>query len=165
LRDAVRDAPNLADLYESSAVLEPLAKYSKFAERVHEMSLKRKTRDFRHIEVIVHWGDTGTGKTRGPYDEGAYKWNPENVEWWDGYDGEPVLLIDEFYGQIKPARLLTLLDGYQCRLPVKCKFTYAQWEKVYITCNVHPDSWYPDVPERVKAAIQRRISKVVHFDK
>ena len=163
LRNACVKATCLSDIIADDANVTALAKYGKFAERVHTAALKKRTRDFRHVEVIVHWGKTGTGKTRLPYGEGAFKWNPEGNEWWDGYDGEEVLLIDEFYGQIKPSRLLTILDGYQCRLPIKGGFTYAQWTKVYITCNVPPQDWYSNVPEEVRLAIERRISHVREF--
>lgn len=141
-----------------------LAKYPRLESRLKAARDKELTRSFRSITVVVNWGDTGTGKTRGPYEEGAFIWHPSSPEWWDGYDGEEMILIDEFYGQLKPDRLLALLDGYQCRLPVKGAFTYAKWTKVYITSNQKPEDWYGEaVPDSVKAALMRRISQVVHF--
>jgi len=165
LRDACENAVALSDIITEDSVVVPLAKYQRFAQMVHTSALKKRTREFRKLQVIVHWGKTGTNKTRIPYDEGAFVWEPSTPEWWDGYDGEEILLIDEFYGQLKPARLLHLLDGYQLRLPIKGGFTYAQWTKVYITSNVPPEEWYKDIPEQVKEALARRITLVKEFKK
>lgn len=90
-------------------------------------------------------------------------WQASTPEWWDGYDGEETLLIDEFYGQLKVSRMLALLDGYQCRLPVKGNFTYAQWTKVYITSNTKASEWYTNIPVQVSDALQRRISDEIEF--
>lgn len=165
LRDACESAVALCDIITKDDVVVPLAKYQRFAQMVHTSALKARTREFRKLQVIVHWGKTGTNKTRIPYDKGAFVWEPSAPEWWDGYDGEEILLIDEFYGQLKPARLLHLLDGYQLRLPIKGGFTYAQWTTVYITSNVPPEEWYKDIPEQVKEALARRITCVKEFKK
>lgn len=163
LRDACENAVALCDIIREDALVVPLAKYQRFAQMVHTSGLKKRTREYRELEVVVRWGATSTGKTRVPYEEGAYMWCPDQVEWWDGYDGEEILLIDDFYGQIKVARMLHLLRGYQCRLPIKGGFTYAQWQKVYITSNTHPMMWYnawEKIPNQVKDAFFARISTV-----
>ena len=165
LRDACEEAGSLTDIIKDENNVDALAKYQNFAKMVFQAAQKKKTREFRKLEVIVNWGDTGLGKTRGPYDEGAFKWEPSTPEWWDGYDGEEILLIDEFYGQLRPSRLLALLDGYQLRLPIKGGFTYARWTKVYISSNVPPDDWYKDVPDKVKQALMRRITTIKEFRK
>ena len=163
LRDACENAVALSDIIKEDDIVVPLAKYQRFAQMVHSASLKKRTREYRDLEVIVRWGCTSTGKTRLPYEEGAYMWCPNSVEWWDGYDGEEILLIDDFYGQIQVARMLHLLRGYQCRLPIKGGFTYAQWQKVYITSNTLPEHWYNSwekIPAEVKDAFFARITTV-----
>jgi len=141
-------------------------KYQRAYSRLKEMKEKKASRAFRHLNVIVHWGYTGTWKTRIAYDLGGHIWKPSAPEWWNGYEGEEIIIIDEFYGQMRAARFLSLLDGYQCRLPTKGGFTYARWTTVYITSNVHPDDWYAGkIPESVKQAMMRRIKKVVYFPK
>ena len=165
LRDAAKDARTTGDLIDNDEVVGAYARYGRMAREIIERESKKRTREFRTLEVIVHWGKTGTGKTREPYELGAFKWEPASPEWWDGYEGESILLIDEFYGQLKPSRLLGLLDGYQLRLPIKGGFTYAAWTKVYITSNKDPRDWYSsDVPEEVRNALFRRITQIKHFD-
>lgn len=163
LRDACEGAKALCDIIADDKNVVALAKYGRFAQLCHSSALKRKTRPFRDLEVIVRWGKTSTGKTRGPYEEGAFMWCPDSIEWWDGYDGEELLLIDDFYGQVKVARMLHLLRGYQCRLPIKGGFTYAMWNKVYITSNTDPDEWYNSwekIPDDVKDAFFARVTAI-----
>lgn len=142
-----------------------LAKYPRLETRLKASFLKESTREFRKLEVIVHWGDAGTGKTRKPYEEGAYVFDDYEHGWWDGYDGEPIILLDDFYGGIKWSYFLRLLDGYQCRLKVKGGFTYAQWTKIYITSNKHPSEWYKHFDGVIPPELDRRITDIIHFKK
>ena len=141
--------------------LNHLAKYPRLRNELRMDYLKEATRDFRQVQVIVHWGEAGTGKTRKPYEEGAYIFDDYDNGWWDGYDGESVICFDDFYGGIKFNYLLRLLDGYQMRLKIKGGFTYAQWSKVYITSNQKPENWYA---RGLTSALARRITDVVHFN-
>ncbi len=166
LRDTIRQKRCLSDLLDNDSLIETLAKYPRYAEKVHQASLKASTRAYRHIEVTVHTGRTGCGKTRIPYDLGAYMWAPpekDKGEWWCDYDGEDILLIDEFYGQMSIAWFLRITQGYQQKLPIKGGHTFARWTKVYITSNVDPMDWYTNVPAEVEEAFQRRIESIVVF--
>jgi len=164
LRDAVNDKRKFVDIADDDELLPVLAKHHKFEAKLRAAYERRDSLSFRTVNVEVLWGTTGTGKTRKAMDAGAFKWSPSaTAEWWDGYEQEPVLLIDEFYGQLKPARLLELLDGYTCRLPIKGGHTYAAWTKVYITSNTDPAGWYQDMKPEVRAALQRRITSSVEM--
>ena len=159
-RDAIKRNADDAELFEEHLPI--LAKYPRLENRLRQSYLKASTREFRNVQVIVHWGDAGTGKTRKPYEEGAYLFDDYENGWWDGYEGESVICLDDFYGGIKYAFLLRLLDGYQCRLKIKGGFTYAQWSKVYITSNKPPSEWYA---KGLTAALSRRINECIHFNK
>ena len=163
LREAVKSKRKFVDIADDDDLLPVLAKHHKFEAKLREAYQQRDSQEFRKVNVEVLWGTTGTGKTRKAVEAGAFKWSPSDPEWFNGYQGEDVLLIDEFYGQIKPGRLLELLDGYSCRLPTKGGFVYAAWTKVFITSNTDPDSWYNDIPPAVKAALQRRITTVTEM--
>nr|QXP07602.1 MAG: replication associated protein [Arizlama virus] len=140
--------------------------YVKYYKGLNE--LKGRLADnkaMRNLEVIVLWGDTGVGKTRYVYDnekiEDIFKLDYDNEHvWFDGYNGEKVLLLDDFYGWIKWTMILNLLDRYPMRLPIKGSFTYAQWTKVYITSNKPPEEWYCIKTE----PLMRRITKVIHME-
>lgn len=42
-----------------------------------------------------HWGSTGTGKTRGVRERFPEAYLKSNTKWWDGYNGEDVVILDE----------------------------------------------------------------------
>ncbi len=98
---------------------------------------KQLRKDFRKVEVIHIYGETGLGKTRKAMEyPNIYKIQGDHLKWWDGYDGEETILIDDYDDQVPITELLCILDGYQLRLPIKCSFTYANWTKVIITSNI-----------------------------
>lgn len=120
-------------------------------------------------EVIVLWGPTGVGKTRDAYikywpDEPHYVWKPSNGNWWDGYDGEKKIIIDEFRGQMTWSDILGLLDRNEYRAPYKGGFVNIQADKFVITSPFPPDRWYKDDDryDRFKQ-LERRITKVIEY--
>jgi len=165
LRDVAMKASSKTELLVNDDAMPSLAKYGRFADMCMMAGLKKRTREFREVEVIIHYGKSGAGKTRKAYETGAHIIDLEKNEWWDGYDGEDTILIDEFDGsQCTLTRMLRLLDGYQCRLPIKGGFTYAQWTKVYITSNLHPDKWLWNGSIEQMRGFERRVTQKVHFD-
>jgi hypothetical protein len=125
-------------------------RYYKGLERLQDKGEK-----WRNIEVKYIWGCSGSGKTRMIMEmDNVYKIDPP-YKWWDGYEGEDILLIDDFQeGQVERGYLLNLLDGYRMRLETKGSHTWAKWTKVFITSNFAPP---------VDRAIQRRIGIVTHL--
>lgn len=118
------------------------------------------------IKVIILFGETGSGKTRRAYtkDPSLFKLDKSsstNAVWFDGYEGQKTLLIDDFYGWIPWCSLLNYLDVYPVRLPVKGSHTYAAWERVYITSNAPWTEWYKTIVDQ--SALDRRIHKIVNF--
>lgn len=123
---------------------------------------KKKAKEFRKLEVLVYWGATGTGKTRKAISFPDHYKMPltGNKVWYDGYNGEDTLIIDDFHGGIKYTDFLNILDGYELQCPVKGSFVWALWNRVIITSNKPPKDWYQVglTPE-----LDRRITEVIHF--
>lgn len=121
--------------------------------------------EFTPVDVFVYVGATGTGKTRRAIEENTGKYYKltcsGNTLWFDGYAGQEVLIIDEFYGWIKWNFLLQMLDGYKLQLPIKGGFTMKNWKKVIITSNREVEQWYPRVKDI--SPLRRRIKEVVRF--
>lgn len=140
-------------------------KYRQGFRDIAQMAIKDRASTFREIETTVHWGPTDTGKTRSALEQypDAYKIEGDELTWFDGYEGQKELIIDEYDSQIKLTRLLNLLDGYRLRLPIKGGFTYAEWNRIIITSNVDPQEWHPHAKEEHRYALMRRIHKIVHF--
>nr|WAE42297.1 MAG: replication associated protein [Cressdnaviricota sp.] len=131
--------------------------------------LKKYSKSMRpNLEVIVLEGPAGCGKTRYAYEtfgiENIYKLNTNSngTLWFDGYEHESILLIDDFKGWIKYTELLTILDIYPYRCQMKGAYTYAAWDKVLITTNYNVKSWYSEGIE-IKALL-RRISYTKKWD-
>lgn len=141
--------------------------YNRGIEKTKSVILKCVAQNFRKLTVHVYYGKTGTGKTKtaieNSIDKGYFKLDPGNKTWFDGYDSEKVLIIDDFYGWLQFGFLLNILDGYQLRLEIKCGFTYALWDEVYITSNKHPDKWYPGINDLQTKALFRRITEIKEF--
>ena len=139
--------------------------YVKYHHGLRQLELVTQTPPkWRDVVVAVYWGETGTGKTRKAMEENEsiYKMNTSTNGklWFDGYTGEKVLLLDDYYGWIKFGELLTILDGYPYRCEVKGGFTWAKWTKVIITSNKRPSDWYHNMDI---APLRRRINQELFF--
>lgn len=125
------------------------------------LHLKEESKDFRHVEVVLITGPTGCGKTRMAMEQATYKITGGSMKWFDGYEGEKTILIDEYANQLNCTELLPLLDGYQLRIPVKGGFTYACWTKVFITTNLR--ELHESALPAHREALARRISRTVNM--
>lgn len=121
---------------------------------------KQQIPKWRDVEVVLISGPTGCGKTRLAMEDATYKIEGSNLDWWQDYDGEETILIDEYANDLKITNLLNLLDGYKLRLNVKGSHTYARWTKVYITTNLRPDELHAKAIPAHRAALFRRITTV-----
>lgn len=101
-------------------------------------------------EIHIRWGEPGVGKSKYVYDKhkasNIYELNLGDGSggsvWWDGYDGEEVVLINDFDGELGWKYLLRLLDRYPFRLQVKGSHRWRLCKYIYITSNCSPDQWY-----------------------
>lgn len=122
-------------------------------------------------EVIWLWGPTGVGKTRDAYlkywpNEPHYVWQPSNGNWWDGYDGEDKIIMDEFRAQMTWSDLLALTQRNEYRVPYKGGFVQIQASKFIITSPFPPERCYKDDDRYDRyAQLARRITKVVQYTK
>lgn len=145
-----------------------IVRYSRGIERLFNDLRASSIPNFRKVNTSILWGDAGTGKTKFVYDN--HEFNDvyrlrltNNSIWFDGYKGQSVLLIDDFYGQIKFHDMLEYLDGYKFQVPVKGGMVWKNWSNVYITSNKHPKNWYKDFNCMDKREWCRRINNIVHF--
>lgn len=102
----------------------------------------------RSVAVYVFVGPTGTGKSRAANERQPLFRAPIGRRldpvWFDGYIGQPHLVLDDFYGSWPWDLLLRICDRYATDVPVKGGFVPAAWTTVTITSNDPPEHWYPD---------------------
>lgn len=113
--------------------------------------------------VCVRWGDPGTGKTRWVKENFNY-FEPimnESRVWFDGYNGEDTILLDEFkWERYNLEDLLKLCDGYNpVRVETKGGTITLQHTNVFIISNCEPASWYGSLPSQLR----RRIKDIKRF--
>lgn len=114
--------------------------------------------------VNVFWGRTGTGKSRRAWDEageGAYSKCPRS-KFWDGYQDQQHVVVDEFRGGIDVAHLLRWFDRYPVRVEVKGSSRPLAATTLWITSNLDPVLWYPALDEETVQALLRRLT-ITHF--
>lgn len=110
--------------------------------------------------AIVYWGPTGTGKSHRAWDEAgisAFIKMP-STKWWDGYRSQEHVIIDEFRGEISINHMLRWLDKYPCNVEVKGGTLPLYAKRFWITSNLHPNQWYPDLDQGTVEALLRRLT-------
>lgn len=135
----------------------------------YRLSLRNKERAW-HTRCLVLYGPPKTGKSRlaqqiGDAQGGAFwlrKPKQGGTDWWDGYNGQKVVVIDEFYGWLPFDMLCRMLDRYPYQVETKGSMLPFLAELVIFTSNVSPRSWYSDeaVPNDRWQAFVRRMSGV-----
>jgi len=108
----------------------------------------------------VLWGRTGTGKSRAAWEAAgmeAYPKNPRS-KFWDGYKNHRHVVMDEFRGGIDIAYLLIWLDRYPVIVEVKGSSVVLRATHIWITSNMDPRNWYPEVDQETRDALLRRLN-------
>ncbi|QMW69021.1 replication-associated protein [Crucivirus-527] len=149
----------LADEHPASFV-----RYPRAIDRIR--STKRPKRE-DPLSIFLYIGKPGTGKTRRAYELYPDIYAPPIGKdlWFNGYQQEPEVLLDDFSGQLRLVDTLRLLDLYAIQAPTKGGFCWWCPTIIIITTNVHPRDWY-DYSKRndSEIALKRRFTGVLNFD-
>lgn len=121
---------------------------------------------WRDLDVVYIFGQTGSGKTRSVMDEYGYTNCYRVTDYkhpFDTYDGQDVIIFEEFRSSLKHGDMLNYLDGYPLLLPCRYFNRQACFTKVFIITNIPPDGQYLGVDPESRKAFFRRIGKVVEY--
>jgi len=172
-KDAViQEKKRKRDLVEDHAVI--LCKYPRFYADLKSMWRPERKEDFQ-MKVFLLVGPPGCGKTRSVNE--AYQGDMANdlwrspinngTIWFDGYDGHPAVLFDDFVGAASKMGLsefLQLIDRYPQNAPIKGSYIWWEPEVIFITTNIYPRDWYKWEGREVHyRALARRVTAVFDF--
>lgn len=117
-------------------------------------------------QVTCYWGSTGTGKSRTAWEQAGENGYPKDprTKFWDGYRGQENVVMDEFRGGIDVSHMLRWLDRYPVIIEVKGSSTVLYAKRFFITSNLDPRLWYPDIDDETRSALLRRMT-IVYFPK
>jgi hypothetical protein len=120
-------------------------------------------------KAIVYYGESGSGKSRSVAEAAgpdAY-WLPKpngTRAFWDGYEGQEAVVIDEFYGWLPYNFLLRLLDRYPLRVETKGGSVAFTSKVVYFTSNQSPSRWYRNGLRSLKRRLLAPLGNVYRLD-
>jgi hypothetical protein len=122
-------------------------KYGRTLERIQTIALRRRHRSHM-TKGVWYWGKTGVGKSHKVFED--YSWEKCYVkqledEWWDGYTGQEIVILNEFRGQLTIGQLLKLTDRWVENVKQRCKEPVPFLAKeVRVTSCFHPAELYSD---------------------
>ncbi len=121
------------------------------------------------MDIQVYWGPTNCSKTYTAnelYGDSLYRLPPAKGSgtYWDDYQGETTVLIDEMYGnRFAFSFLLQLCDEYPFTVPVHGGAGHQFISKrIVFTSNKKPKKWYKE--QFNYAAFARRITAITHMN-
>ena len=154
----VRDKRTLNQLYDDHPTV-----MTRYGRGIKEYKRLKTSKRDAMTQCIVYYGETKMGKSTTIKEKypGAY-WH-DGSKWFDDYDGEDVLIIDDFYGQLPIWMMLKLINHTPYKVQTKGGHVEFTSRLVVVTSNIHPGDWYSDrVPLHVKDALCRRINHCWH---
>lgn len=160
------DLDDVADLIVEGASTREVAHtypatYIKYHKGIEALKSKmfepRKTKP----TVIWRWGETGTGKTRAAFESHESVYIKDGTHWWDGYEQQDAIIIDDFDGKWPFRDLLRLLDHYPYQGQYKGGYIHINSPTVYITCDRPPSML--GYGEKELSQLLRRINQVIEI--
>lgn len=114
-------------------------------------------------QVYIRWGSPGSGKTTWCMSRlkgQSYYKKPAHNKWWDDYNYEPAIFIDEFNAVkdgLPEEQFKNMLDPWFGAFRVESKggSMLINPKEVFITTNMDPWTWYngcPGLARRLEAA-------------
>lgn len=156
--DLIRDGASNREIVETvSSAYKDIDKIERTRSMFRDSDFANKWRD---LEVTYVFGKTGTGKTRTVMEQYGYQNCYRVTDYkhpFDTYDGQDVLIFEEFRGGLKHGDMLNYLDGYPILLPCRYFNRQACYTKVFILTNIPPDAQYRNIDTESQNAFFRRI--------
>lgn len=152
VHEAIQEGKRLRELSDEHG--KTIMRYPSGVREMLRMQQQEEGITKRALRVRLYCGVPGAGKTRAAMREAKLLCNGDMNDvyilddttggkdlWWDGYDGQKCLIIDDYQNWIPISLLKRILDIYPLRLNQKGSSTYARFTDVWITTNLGMDDW------------------------
>ena len=129
------------------------------------------SRTERNVKATYFWGAPRTGKTywltHTRYKFGEFYAVTDWKNPWDSYEGQSVLILDEYDAQANFHTLCQILEGYPLELPARYANKWAAWDEVWIVSNISLDEMLAaygkqGINAKMLPSLSGRISEVIH---
>ena len=112
-------------------------------------------------------GEPGTGKSKTAAEiaaDGSVYYKPRG-EWWDGYEQQNTVIIDDYYGWLKYDEILKICDRYPYSVPIKGGYEQFNSKRIIFTSNEPIEKWYKGdwFGDTQLKALKRRIDTYDNF--
>lgn len=163
--------------YTPDQILDMSLSYRRYEKMIRDAHLRKREKEtpfLREVKVYYHIGRAGSGKSYTAMkllqehgEENIYFMADYETGGLDGYQGQKILFMDEFRGQIRFNEFLKMLQGYKMQFHARYKNVTGLWEEVHITSVLPIENLYQrmvnddrnyDTIEQLK----RRITTVVY---
>lgn len=145
-------------------------KHSNKLDKIREVIQYEKSNYYRNVEAYYIYGESRTGKTFNVVSSckennlSYYRVTDYQRDPFYGYDGEEIIIFDEYHSDFQLNCLLTYLEGYErTQLPSRYRNRYALYKKVYIISNISLDKQYEYADFETRKALYNRIKTITHF--
>ena len=143
MKRALDDGQSEKEIAESDELFAVWAKFGKVIPRYKQLKAEHQ-RNWQ-TEVVVLWGPPGSGKSSRAHAEagpGAFWLSKPSAPgaplYWDGYDGQEHVVIDEFYGWVSRDLMQRLVDRYPLLVQQRGSAAPFVARKIWITSNTPP---------------------------
>lgn len=155
---------SVGSLWDGEDTFPAMVRYSKAFTEYQ----RRKPNPRASVDVTLVVGKAGVGKStfvNTYYPRGPTRYDKEGGHWWDDYDGQQIVFLDEFVGQIPYVEWLKLCDGTvdSFRGQVKGSHVNIAPTTVIMCSNYHPETWWSKCDHVFRPAIYRRFSRVIYI--
>lgn len=159
LKEKIMQGASMTDIIKSD--FDKSVRYGKtlaFLSGFYKPVRTEKTR----VKLLV--GEPGTGKSKACWDyvnesgTGKTYYYKDNSKWWDYYNQQDVVILDDYYGHFSYSMFLSLLDRYPLKVEFKGGMTEFNSKEIWITSNKWPFDWYQN---EEMSPLYRRLDEVV----
>lgn len=165
-REHYKEGGTTREAIENDGFIAQVAKYPRLADTLRY--LYASERNFK-TELHIFWGVSNSGKSYKARQEAkafGTVYNKPAGKWWDMYDGQDSVILEDFRGTTSLQQFLVLADEHPLIVPIKGTYRQFTSKRIYVTSNVDPQTWFNFMQngyDESMIAFKRRITRELHF--